>query len=165
MTDSAYLLGVDIDQTYTSAGDLPFAQGDPVDTKNGRVILGRATSGIAQFSLVVYQPSSAAASASVDLFLASVANATGSQYAVAQTSISSAEYGWVHIESHKEGRVRCGVAETGVPLFLTTTGGLVDDAVVSGLALTGLKILESVTSASAPRAIWNDLKLDRSTIA
>jgi hypothetical protein len=166
MTDSALnLLGVDLDNVYTSAGELPYAQGEPVGTKNGRAILGRAVSGIAQYSLVAYAPSSAAASASVDIFLASVANVSGTLLAVAQTSIGSAQYGWVHIESHKEGRIRCGAAETGVPLFLTTTGGQVDDAVTSGKALAGLWILESVTSASAPRAIWRDIKLDGRQLA
>ena len=166
MTDSAVgVLGVDLDNTYSSAGALPFAQGEPVATKNGRAILGRAVSGIAQYSLVAYAPSSAGASASVDVFLASAANVSGTLLAVAQTSVNSAEYGWFHIESHKEGRIRCGVAETGVPLFLTTTGGQIDDALVSGKALAGLWILESVTSASAPRAIWRDIKLDRGQLA
>lgn len=166
MTDSALnQLGVDLDNTYTSAGELPYAQGEPVATKNGKAILGRATSGIAQYSLVVYAPSSAAASASVDIKLASATNVSGALLAVAQTSIASAQYGWVHIECHKEGRVRCAVAETGVPLFLTTTGGQVDDAVTSGKALQGLWILESVGSASAPRAIWRDIALDRQQLA
>jgi hypothetical protein len=165
MTDSAYVLGVAITQTYVSAGDLPFAQGEEVRSKNGAVILGRAVSGIATGSLVCYTPSSSTASASVDLFLASVANATGKLFAVALTSINSAEYGWVHTECNKEGKVRSGVAETGVPLFLTTTGGLVDDAVTSGKALTGLFILASVASASTPAAIWSNISLDRSTIA
>ena len=71
----------------------------------------------------------------------------------------------MHIESNKEGRIRCAAAETGVPLHLTTTGGQVDDAVTSGRALAGLWILESVTSASAPRAIWRDIKLDRQQLA
>lgn len=166
MTDSALgSLGVDLDNTYTSAGELPFAQGEPVRTKNGVAFLGRAVSGIAAGSLVVYQPASAQASASVDLFLASVANVSGKLLGVAMTSIASAQYGWVHTECQKEGKVRCAVAETGVPLFLTTTGGLVDDAVTSGKALTGLHILASVASASTPPAIWRDITLDRSTIA
>ena len=166
MTDSALgSLGVDLTNTYTSAGELPFAQGEPVRTKNGVAFLGRAVSGIAAFSLVCYTPASAQASASVDFFLASVANVSGKLMGVAMTSISSAQYGWVHTECNKEGKVRCAVSETGVPLFLTTTGGLVDDAVTSGKALTGLHILASVGSASTPPAIWRDITLDRSTIA
>lgn len=166
MADSALgSLGVDLTNTYTSAGELPFAQGEIVRTKNGEAFLGRAVSGIAAYSLVVFQPASAQASASVDIFLASVANVSGKLIGVAMTSISSAQYGWVHTECTKEGKIRCGIAETGVPLFLTTTGGLVDDAVTSGKALTGLAILASAASASTPPAIWRNITLDRSTIA
>lgn len=165
MTDSAYVLGVNLTQTYSSAGDLPFSQGEEVLTKNGRALLARAVSGTPTGSLVVYTPASSQASASVDIFLASVANISGKLVAVAMTSIASAEYGWVHTECNKEGKVNCGPAETGVPLFLTTTGGRVDDAVTSGKALTGLHILASVASASTPPAIWSNITLDRSTIA
>ena len=166
MTDSALgQLGVDLDATYTSAGELPYPQGEVVRTKNGAAFIGRAVSGVAAYSLVFYTPASAQASASVDLFLASVANVSGKLAGVAMTSIASAQYGWVHTECNKEGKVRCAAAETGVPLFLTTTGGQVDDAVTSGKALIGLHILASVTSASTPPAIWRNIALDRSTIA
>ena len=171
MTDSALnLLGVDLDQTYSASAagnvDLPYAQGEPVSTKNGKAILVKAVSGTPQYSLVMYGPSSAAASASTICVLASLTNATsGRLYAVAQTSIASAEYGWVHTECTKEGRILCTTAEMGVPLFLTGTGGQVDDAVTSGKALANLFIQASVTSASAPPAIWSNITLDRSTIA
>jgi hypothetical protein len=158
-------LGVKLDATFTSAGELPHQQGDVIRTRNGKAFLGRAVSGIATGSLVVYTPASSQASASVDVFLASVANISGKLIGVALTSINSAEYGWIHTECVKEGKVRCAVAEMGVPLFLTTTGGLVDDAVTSGKALTGLFILASVGSASTPPAIWSNIALDRSTIA
>lgn len=166
MTDSAVgILGVDLDNTYTSAGELPFPQGEEVVTKNGRALIARAVSGIAAYSLVVYQPSSAQASASVDCFLASVANVSGKLIGVAMTSISSAQYGWIHTECNKEGKVRCGAAETGVPLYLTATGGQVDDAATSGKALTGIHILASVGSASTPPAIWSNVTLDRQQLA
>lgn len=171
MTDSAYVLGVDLDQTYSASaagnGELPFAQGEEVITKNGKAILAKANLAIPQYSLVMYGPSSAAASASTICVLASLTNATaGRLYAVAQTSIAASEYGWVHTECNKEGRILCNTADTGVPLFLVASGGQVDDAVTSGKALTGLFILASVaTSVSAPPAIWGQITLDRSTIA
>lgn len=165
MTDSAYTLGVDLDQTYSSAGELPFAQGEPVRTKNGVAVLVQAQSAISQYNLVVYAPSSAGASASIDAFPASLTNVSGRLFAVAQTSIAKSAYGWVHTECHKEGRITGGVLETGVSLYLTATGGQVDDAVTSGKALQNLWVLESVTSASAPRAIWRDIALDRQQLA
>lgn len=166
MTDSALgVLGVDLDNTYSSADQLPFAQGEPVDTKNGRAILVQAQSAITAFDLVVYAPSSAAASASIDAFPASLTNVSGRLFAVAQTAIGKSAYGWVHIQSHKEGRVRATTMETGVVPCLTATGGVIDDAGTSGKQLAGIWILESVTSASAPRAIWSDIKLDRDQLA
>jgi hypothetical protein len=167
MTDHALgLLGVDLDAVYTSVGELPHAQGIPVNTANGRVVLVKAGSAITQFALCVYAPSSAGASVSVDAFMASLTNVTSRLFAVAQTSIAMSSYGWLHIDCHKEGRVLCNTAETGVPLFLLGSAGQVDDAVVSGKALEGLIILESVaTSVSAPRAIWRDIKLDKDQLA
>jgi len=166
MTDSALnALGVDLDNTYASGADLPYAQGEAVRTKNGAAILVKAGSAITQFDLCVYAPSSAAASASIEAFPASLTNVTGRLFAVSQVSIAKGDYGWIHIDSNKEGRVRCTVAETGTLLCLTGTGGVVDDAGTSGKQLQGIYILESVTSASAPRAVWRDIALDRDQLA
>lgn len=166
MTDSALgLLGVDLDNVYTSAGELPYPQGEPVRTKNGAAVLVKAGSAIAQYNLVAYSPSSAAASASVVAFPASLNNVSGKLFAVAQTSIASGSYGWVHTECEKEGRINAGVAETNVPLYLNNTAGLVDDAAVSGKALQNLWILASVASASSPPAIWRNIALDRQQLA
>lgn len=165
MADSAYVLGVDLSNTYLSASALPFAQGERVHTKNGAAIIVQAQSAITKYDLVAYAPSSAAASVSIDAFPASLTNVSGRLFAVAQTAIAKSAYGWVHVEANKEGRIRCAVAETGTPLCLTGTGGVVDDALTSGKNLAGVWILESVTSASAPRAIWRDIKLDREQLA
>ena len=166
MSDSALgLLGVDLDNVYASAEDLPHAQGIPVDTAYGQAVLVKAGSAIAQYNLVVYAPSSAAASASIEAFPASLTNVSGRLFAVAQTSIAKGSYGWVHTEMNKSGRITCNVAETGVPLYLVGTGGHVDDAATSGKALQNLWILESVGSGSAPRAIWRDIALDRNQLA
>jgi hypothetical protein len=166
MTDSALgLLGVDLDGVYASGETLPYAQGEAVRTKNGTAILVRAASAIAPYNLVVYAPSSAAASASIDAFPASLTNVTGKLFAVSQVSIAKGDYGWVHTEMNKEGRITCNVAETGVQLYLVGTGGHVDDAATSGKALQNLWILESVASGSAPRAIWRDIALDRNQLA
>ena len=167
MTDSALgALGVDLDTVYASGEALPYPQGEPVRTKNGAAVLVRAGSAISQYALVVYAPASAAGSASVDAFMASLTNVTGKLFAVSQVSIAKGDYGWVHTECEKEGRVLSNPAETGVPLFLLGSAGQVDDAVVSGKALTNLFILASVAaSVSAPPAIWRNITLDRSTIA
>ena len=165
MTDTANFLGVDLDATYTTATDLPHAQGTRVATQNGVVVLVQAQSAITQYDLCVYAPSSAAASASIDAFPASVTNVSGRLFAVAQTSIAKSSYGWLHIECHREGRVRATTMETGVIPCLTATGGVIDDAGTSGKQLANIAILESVTSASAPRAVWRGITLDRNQLA
>lgn len=165
MSDSAYVLGVDLTNTFLSASALPFAQGEAVKTKNGQAILVQAQSAITKYDLVVYAPSSAAASASVDAFPASLTNVSGRLFAVAQVAIAKSAYGWVHTEANKEGRIRAAAMETGVVPCLTGTGGVIDDAGTSGKQLAGVWVLESVTSASAPRAIWRDIKLDRDQLA
>lgn len=167
MTDSALgLLGVDLDNVYTSAGELPHQQGAPVRTKNGVAVLVKAGSAIPQYSLVVYSPSSAAASASVVAFPASLTNVSTRLFAVAQTSIAKDSYGWVHTECEKEGRILCNTAEMGTVLYLLGSGGQVDDAVTSGKALQNLWILASVAaSLSAPPAIWRNIALDRNQLA
>lgn len=166
MTDTATgQLGVDLDFMYLSADALPHAQGTIVDTANGRVVLVQAQSTIPQYALCVYAPSSAAASASIDAYPASLTNVSGRLFAVAQTSIAKSAYGWLHIECHKEGRVNATTMEMGIVPCLTGTGGVIDDAGTSGKQLANLWILESVTSASAPRAVWRGISLDRDQLA
>src|SRR5690348_4724506 len=166
MADSALnQLGVDLTNVYASGSDLPYPQGECVRTKNGAAILVKAGSAITPFDLCVYAPPTAGASASVEAFPASLTNVTGKLFAVTQVSIAKGDYGWIHTECNKEGRVRSTVAETGVIPCLTGTGGVIDDAGTSGKQLQGLWILESVTSASAPRAIWRDIALDRDQLA
>ena len=166
MADTAIgQLGVGIGTMYTSADQLPHAQGTIVDTANGRVILVQAQSAIPTYSLCVYAPSSAAASASIDAYPASLTNVSGRLFAVALTSIAKSAYGWLHIECHKEGRITAAAMETNVIPCLTGTGGVIDDAGTSGKQLANLWILESVTSASAPRAIWRGITLDRDQLA
>jgi hypothetical protein len=166
MSDTAVgQLGVSLVNTYTSADQLPHAQGTIVDTANGRAILVQAQSAISQYNLCVYAPSSAAASASIDAYPASLTNVSGKLFAVCLTSIAKSSYGWLHIECHKEGRITATTMEMGVVPCLTATGGVIDDAGTSGKQLANLWIQESVTSASAPRAIWRGITLDRDQLA
>jgi hypothetical protein len=158
-------LGVNFNTMYLSADNLPHAQGTIVDTQNGKVILVQAQSAIPQYALCVYGPSSAAAAQSVDAYPASLTNVSARLFAVAQTSIAKSAYGWLHIDCHTGGRVNSAVAEMGVIPYLTATGGTIDDAATSGKALANLWIQESATSASAPRAIWRGITLDRDQLA
>jgi len=166
MSDTATgQLGVNVGATYLSADNLPHAQGTVIHTVNGRVVLVQAQSAITQYNLCVYAPSSAGASASIDAYPASLTNVSGRLFAVAQTSIAKSAYGWLHIECRKEGRITATAMETGVIPCLTATGGVIDDAGTSGKQLTNLWVQESVTSASAPRAVWGEIALEPNQLA
>ena len=70
----------------------------------------------------------------------------------AQTSIASASYGWVQLG----GRPRINVAtacQPNVPLFTTTTAGVLDDATVTAGLVAGLVATTSAASASAVTCI------------
>ena len=70
----------------------------------------------------------------------------------AQASIASAYYGWVQLG----GKPRVNVAtacEPNVPLFTTATGGVLDDATVTGGLVAGLVATTSAASASAVTCI------------
>ena len=70
----------------------------------------------------------------------------------AQVSIASAYYGWVQLG----GKPRVNVAtacEPSVPLFTTATGGVLDDATVTGGLVEGIVATTSAASASAPTCV------------
>ena len=160
MVDSALnQLGVDLDRVDTSA---QYDQGTEVNTRNGKAVYVRAASAIAQFDFVVYAPASAAASTSVDAFPASTGNVGGKSFAVAQTSIASGSFGWVHTALHKEGRVKTAAAcQPNVQLYTTGTGGVLDDATVSAGVIVGIEVLTSAASASAPPCKASNIALVR----
>jgi hypothetical protein len=150
MTDSALgLLGVDLDTVYASAGDLPIEQGVEAETRNGRAILAVAVSNQATGSLVVIQLASAEASASVQAVLASTGNCTTGRLAVAQTSVNSGQYAWYHTEINKEGRILgANACAPNVQLYVTTTGGVVDDATVSVGQIQGLFVKATASAGN-----------------
>lgn len=152
MADSALnQLGVDLDRVDTSA---QFDQGTEVNTRYGKAVYVKAMSAISQYDAVVYGPSSAAASASIDAFPASTGNLGGRSLGVAQTSIAVSSFGWIHTEIEKSGRVNVNTGcEPNVPLYTTGTGGVLDDATVSAGQVMGIFVLTSAASASAPACI------------
>lgn len=154
------LLGVDLSATYTSAGELPHAQGIAVATKDGKAVLALAASGTARGSIVVLAPSSASAEASCVALLLSAGNDRDGRLAIAQTSVASAQYGWFHTEKNKDGRVlaSAGVSPATVRVYVNDTG-IVDDATVSS-AIDGLFIQSTASAASeVVAATWAGLHI------
>lgn len=161
MTDSALgCLGVDLDNTYSSAGELPVDQGVEVVTRNGRAILVLAGADIAAGTLSRIQPASAAASVSVVAAITTVTNLYGGLLAIPQVDVSSGRYGWFHTACNKEGKVlgASGVAPTGDEHMYFGASGTVDDGTASA-QLLGIEVLATATSGvTLVPAIWNNIQ-------
>ena len=159
-TDSALgCLGIATDRTDTSA---EHDQGLEVVTQDGRAVYARAAAATPAGSLVRVAPSSATANGSTVATLVSTGTInTGGVLAVANVSVAVSSYGWFYTESRNPGaglEIRVATAcQPNVPLYTTGTGGVVDDATVSGGNLLGIKVLESAASASTVPAIFHDI--------
>lgn len=162
MADSAlHLLGVDLDETYSSAGDLPHSQGVEVATQEGKAILAKAASTVAAGSMVVVSLSSASTDASCVALLLSAGNMYRGRLAVAQVSVASAAYGWYHTEKNKNGHVlaSAGVGPGNVRIYVNDTG-IVDDATASA-AIEGIHIHSTASAASElVAATWANLNIN-----
>lgn len=161
MADTAInQLGVDLDETYASAGALPHAQGVEVATKDGKAVLALAASTVVTGSIVVLAPASASADSSCVALLLSAGNDRDGRLAIAQVSVASAAYGWFHTEKNRDGHVlaSAGVGPATVRVYVNDTG-IVDDATASS-AIDGLYI-QSTASAAAEvvGATWANLHI------
>lgn len=166
-------IGIDLTATFpsmsaNSTSPWPVAPGTTVQTSNnGEAVFVRAESTVAQYDLVAigYFGDSATASSgtpfprAVPATTAGVAAAGVTGYtpilAVAQTAITSGQWGWVFTAGSGL-RVNSLVGnQPKVQQFVTSTGGSIDDAVVSAGLIQGLTIITSATSASAPFCVVN----------
>lgn len=161
MTDSALgCLGVDLDNTYASAGELPIDQGVEIATRNGRAVLAIASGNIPAGSVSKIAPSSATASVSVVAVVASLTNVYGGLLAIPQVDVSTTRYGWFHTACNKEGKVlgASGVAPTGDEHMYAGANGTVDDGTASA-QLLGIEVLATATSGvTLVPAIWNNIQ-------
>ena len=74
--------------------------------------------------------------------------ATNPRIGFAQTSIATSNYGWVVLG----GQFQCNVAaqcSSSVPLFTTSTAGVLDDATVTAGYVMGLVSQQSISNATA----------------
>jgi hypothetical protein len=164
--DSALgVLGVDLEANDATA---QHDEGLAVDTKNGRAIYAKAVLAAPTGSLCLVAPSSAAAVHSVDATLVSTANVNSAPgvFAINQASIAAGQFGWFYTDARAGGRVRAATGcEPLVPLYVTSTGGVVDDATVSTGRLQGLRVLTSAASASAAVAVFGNITNARTYVA
>lgn len=156
--DSALgVLGVDLDANDVSA---QHDQGIEVNTQDGRAAYAKAAAATPAGSLVTIAPSSATATQSAVATLVSTANVNSAPgfLAISQASVAAGQYGWFYTEGRRDCVVRVATGcEPFVPLYVTSTGGVVDDATVSAGRIEGLRVLESAASASTPPAVFHNM--------
>lgn len=162
-------IGVDLTATYasTSAGSTalwPATPGETVYTSNnGRYVFARAESDISQFDCVIFSTFADSASATpilraVPITTTNAAALGYAQVGFAQTSIASANWGWIALNGLL--RVNLLIAcNPKVPLYTTATAGKLDDTTVSAGYIQGIVANTSATSASAPFCIVNNAGL------
>ena len=138
------MIGVSLDYTDTSPS---FAVGTVVNLSDGgQALYVQAASTCATWSAVTVSVDNKVAP------LTTTNSASSKAVGFAQVSIASAYYGWVQLG----GKPRVNVAtacEPSVPLFTTATGGVLDDATVTGGLVAGLVATTSAASASAVTCI------------
>jgi len=150
-------LGIDPRRTYSSAeaeelGLLPSGR-DYLGQDGARLVLCRALSTIVQYDFVVLDTSLNG----IDPFAVPVtttnAHPGGGKLGVSQVSATASvgEYFFVHTAGRNiRGKLAAG-AEPNVSLFTTATGGVLDDATLSGPThCIGVFARSSAASASAP---------------
>lgn len=138
------MIGVSLEYTDTSPS---FAVGTVVNLSDGgQALYVQAASTCATWSAVTVSVDNKVAP------LTTTNSANSKAVGFAQVSIASAYYGWVQLG----GKPRVNVAtacEPSVPLFTTATGGVLDDATVTGGLVAGLVATTSAASASAVTCI------------
>jgi hypothetical protein len=138
------LIGVALGYSDTTA---QFTLGTTVNLDDGgQAIYVKAASTVATYSAVAVQVDNSV----VPLTTTNSANSKAVGFS--QVSIASAYYGWVQLG----GKPRVNVAtscQPSVPLFTTATGGVLDDATVTGALVAGIVATTSAASASAVTCI------------
>lgn len=130
-----------VDGTATNVAG--FAPGTSVQGNDGSVLVYvSATSTISQYNAVVIDNLGGAVP------VTTTNSATSKRIAFAQVSIASSYFGWVQVGGKPIVTLAANCAPN-VPLYTTGTGGVLDDAVVSGGLVIGLVANTSISNATA----------------
>lgn len=124
-----------------------FNVGTSVDLDNGgRAVYVSALSDIPQYSAVSVKADNSAVP------LTTTNSAASKRVAFAQTSIAVGNYGWVVTGSPVTVNLAAS-CQPSVPLYTTATGGVLDDAAVSGGLVLGVVATTSVVTAGPAAAV------------
>ncbi len=143
--------GVNLTSTYASAGAAPFALGTTVKLSDGgeAQLVKSSASACSTFAAVVVN----AAFVATPVTTGNVRSG-GNQVGFAQTSIATGYVGWVQYGGRPAVNLATNCAPF-VPLYTTSTGGVLDDATVSGSGgmVMGVFAGASISNATAVTCI------------
>jgi hypothetical protein len=139
------VLGVNLGNNDTTP---VFTVGTIIDLNDGgQAMYVQALSETAQYNAVLVNDSNKCAP------LTTTNSATCKRFAVAHdVSIVSATYGWVRLGGVVKIALAANCASS-VPLYTTATGGVLDDATVSGGVVFGVVSTTSISNATAATCI------------
>lgn len=140
-------LGVDPSDTPTAQG---FALGDTYRDADGTTYeYVKASAAIAQYACVGIDEDGNAAE-----MTKTIADDNW-RVGFAQVAFASADYGWVAVQGKN---IRCKLAAScaaDVPLYTTSTGGVLDDASTSQTKVEGVCAIAAITAATNAEIIAN----------
>lgn len=134
------IIGVNLTDSTT---DKKFGVGTVVELSDGgRAVYVSAASTISTYNAVVVDADGGAVP------VTTTNAATSKRLAFAQTSIASGYFGWVQVGGKVNVTLAANCAPN-VPLYTTSTGGVLDDATVSGGLALGIVAQTSISNATA----------------
>ena len=113
-----------------------------LDDGSQAVYVLSSTSAVSTYAAVAINPDN-----TVDM-LTTTNGATTPRFGVAQTSIATGYYGWVQLGGNVKVNLAVNCAPN-VPLFTTSTPGVLDDATVTAGYVVGLVNTVSISNATA----------------
>ena len=142
-------IGIDLTAIYASASassmnQLPWTPGTRVTTsENGTAIFCRAESTVAAGDCVIFSSYGDSAGTgpvprAVPITTTNAAALGWGMVGFAQTAITSAYYGWVHLNGNNVIVSLAASCQPKVPLYTTGNAGILDDATVSAGYIVGL---------------------------
>ena len=112
----------------------------------GEAMYVQASEAISTYGAVTITASQTAA------LLTTTNSATSKRVGFAQVSIASGYYGWVQLSGVMQVNLAAN-CDDNVPLYTTATGGVLDDATISGCLVIGCTSTRTISNATAVTCI------------
>lgn len=144
-TSASSIIGVNLTRVDSTAA---FPPGTTINLNDGgqAMYVKSSTSALSTFAAVSIGQNGIAT------MLTTTNGATTPRVGFAQTSIATSNYGWVSLGGQVLVNVAANCASS-VPLFTTSTAGVLDDATVTAGYIMGLVSQQSISNATAVTAL------------